>query len=246
MSNFRLAGLLLALGVALLAMPLTARAQGQPYRLDMITRLLEAGVSKSVILDRVRSACLASPLDAPAEARLSTAGADGAFIAALRATCVQSGSPAPVEAAPVEPARAETTPAATPVPAPAPADALAEPTVRPVGNPWSGYRVRAIGYGVVGLASAAALTVGKTQTSEFCDATDCYSRKVTTAPYKSIGMGGVAVAAGAAVVDWMMTARKARRAGVMSVGGKRDVLLALPAVTPDAGAVRIDAVRFRF
>lgn len=106
--------------------------------------------------------------------------------------------------------------------------------------------MRAIGYGVIGLASAGALSVGKTETSEFCDATDCYSRRVTTAPYKAIGMGGVAVAAGAAVVDWMMTARKAKGAGVMSMGGKGGVLLALPAVTPDAGAVRIDAVRFRF
>lgn len=251
MSSLRVRALLLALVVVLVATPDTVQAQVQPYRIEMVTRLLEAGVGNSVILERVQVACLAFPVDASAETRLARAGADAEFIAALRSTCVKTEpgaepAPAPAPAGtdsaaarpPSQPARQWGTPVSTPP--------EASPAPRQAGNPWGGFRVRAIGYGVLGLASAGALTVGKTETSEFCDATDCYSRRVTTAPYKSIGMGGVAVAAGAAVADWMMTTRKARAARALALGSARPVLLRTPTVSPGETGPRVEIVRLAF
>jgi hypothetical protein len=58
-----------------------------PYTLEQLEGYLAVGLSPGLILNRVQRDCLAFRLDAAAEERLKAAGADDAFLQALRGVC---------------------------------------------------------------------------------------------------------------------------------------------------------------
>jgi len=108
----------LAAGWLLLALALlpgdVAGQQGPPYTLEQLEGYLAVGLSPELILNRVQRDCLAFRLDAAAEERLKAAGADEAFLQALRGVCYR-GPEGAVEP-PVQPE-----PRAQPRPQPPPA-----------------------------------------------------------------------------------------------------------------------------
>jgi len=91
-----------------------AGQQGPPYTLEQLEGYLAVGLSPELILNRVQRDCLAFRLDAAAEERLKAAGADEAFLQALRGVCYR-GPEGAVEP-PVQPE-----PRAQPRPQPPPA-----------------------------------------------------------------------------------------------------------------------------
>jgi hypothetical protein len=88
--------------------------QGPPYTLEQLEGYLAVGLSPQLILSRVERDCLAFRLDAAAEERLKTAGADQAFLEALRGVCYRGP-----EGAVEPPARPEPAPETRPQPSPA-------------------------------------------------------------------------------------------------------------------------------
>jgi hypothetical protein len=86
-------GGLLVLPVLFLA-PSPSRAQeGQPYTLEQIEGLLEAGLSTTVILEMARPDCLAFRVDQATADRLTASGADSDLIEGLRGLCYRSPEP---------------------------------------------------------------------------------------------------------------------------------------------------------
>lgn len=113
--RFPLAAAWLFLALALLPADVMGQ-QGPPYTLEQLEGYLAVGLSPQLILSRVQRDCLAFRLDAAAEERLKTAGADQAFLEALGGVCYRG----PEEA--VEPpVRLEPTPEPRTQPPPAPA-----------------------------------------------------------------------------------------------------------------------------
>ena len=92
---------------AFLLTPCPAQGQeGQPYTLDQIEGLVEAGLSTSVILEMVRPDCLAFRIDQDAEDRLTAAGGNSDLIEGLKTICYRGPEPevqAPPEAAAATP-----------------------------------------------------------------------------------------------------------------------------------------------
>jgi hypothetical protein len=108
--RFLLVGLWFMLGLGLPPADLRAQ-QGPPYTLEQLEGYLAVGLAPELILNRVQRDCLAFRMDTAAEERLRTAGADDAFLQALRGVCYRG----PEEA--VEPpARPEPTPEPRPQP----------------------------------------------------------------------------------------------------------------------------------
>jgi hypothetical protein len=104
MSRQRIAALLAIVAALVFARPSTGSAQqGPAFTLDQIERLLRAKVPG--ILDDLRRDCIAFEVTDEAATRLKDAGADDAFIGALRTVCKrlpQAQTP-PVRAAQPEP-----------------------------------------------------------------------------------------------------------------------------------------------
>jgi hypothetical protein len=93
--------------------------QGPPYTLEQLEGYLAVGLSPDLILSRVQRDCLAFRIDAAAEERLRVAGAQDAFMEALRGVCYR-GPEEVVE----EPARPVLPPEPRPQPTPSPVSAV--------------------------------------------------------------------------------------------------------------------------
>jgi len=113
--RFPLAAGWLLLTLALFPADLVGQ-QGPPYTLEQLEGYLAVGLSPELILSRVQRDCLDFRVDARAEERLRAAGADDAFLQALRGVCYR-GPEGAVE--PPVPPGPEPAPRPQPPPAPA-------------------------------------------------------------------------------------------------------------------------------
>ena len=84
----------LTLGLGLLPRGIQGQ-QGPPYTLEQVEGYLAVGLSPDLILGRVQRDCLAFRLDAETERRLRAAGAQDAFLEALRQVCYREPGAAP-------------------------------------------------------------------------------------------------------------------------------------------------------
>lgn len=198
--RFPLAAAWLFLALALLPVDVMGQ-QGPPYTLEQLEGYLAVGLSPQLILSRVQRDCLAFRLDAAAEERLKTAGADQAFLEALGGVCYRG----PEEA--VEPpVRPE--PRTQPPPAPA-STTLYDPgsaAVRSLLLPGLGqFYTKRPAMGAVFLAGwAGALGLGlmsQEVTVECLDRVtdDCPSNRILSEtvkrPMLAVGVGGAVVLA---------------------------------------------------
>jgi hypothetical protein len=233
MTSSRLVGpgwvLLLALG-GLLCAPSAATAQERPYTLGLVVRMLESGVPSATVLNDLRARCIDFRVDATAEEQLRAAGADAAFLSDVRSVCYRG-------------AAEQTLPPARPSVAAAPSNVP--------GSPWGGFRMRALGYGGA-MAAGAYLSLAETSTtSVVCEAGDCWNRTVTSAENRGLGMGLIAAAAAGAVIDLMLTSRRAGGRSMALRGGSAEgslsrIKLAPPALAAPPGETRLELVRLRF
>lgn len=251
MSVFRVAGLLLCL--VLLAMG-QGFAQARAYSLDQVITLVKAGVSTSVILDRVRTTCIGFGMDAETERRLTESGADQALVDGLRTVCRPTESAQRVESA--TPREGAPTVEASKGPSSvtsrqqdstrADQGAAVPPSIQP--NPWGGFRIRALGYGAT-TAVGAFLAMKESEPREVCEAGDCWN--VTVKKNEKLGLGLVVAAAAAGVLDMTMTSRKAKAlqttyAATAGVQPRERISLRLPELTLTTDEMRINLIRMSF
>jgi hypothetical protein len=136
-------------------------------------------------------------------------------------------------------------PRATPPPPPAGAG-------EQLPNPWRGYRMRGIAYGLAAAGGAALTVVKKSETSEICEqrpaGSDCFFRTEESPAYQAPGLALIGGAVLAAVVDGLMTSRRAAAAARTSGrddggGGAR---LEYPTLSPRGEKLVLEFVRLRF
>ncbi len=83
----------LVLSFLLLAPAPSWAQEGQPFTLEQIEGLLEAGLSTTIILEMARPDCLAFRVDQAAAERLTGAGADSDLVQGLRSLCYRGPEP---------------------------------------------------------------------------------------------------------------------------------------------------------
>jgi hypothetical protein len=194
--------------------------EGQPYTLDQIEGLIEAGLSPSVILDMVRPDCLAFRIDTAAEERLRSAGATDEFVEGLRGVCFRG--PEPDEETPPEVSAVTPTTSAPSAleysPGSAALRSLAIPglgqfyTGRPaLGMTFLAAWAGAIGFGIM---SQKVTVECLAQTTESCP-TGQVRAEVVERPMLPVGLGAAVVVA---VISAFEARSGARKANARQVG----------------------------
>ncbi len=251
-----LAGLLVS--AASLMPGLVCAQEARGMSVAQIERLFAAGVGATQILQTAREACIDFRLDAPLEQRLTRAGANAEFLAALRQVCFRGPAP---------------TPTPQPQPQPQPRVPAAPPPAQPRYNPGSAmtrslivpglgqfYTGRpAIGAAfLTAWAAALGLAVLTQEVTIEClervtDDDECPSSqirdKVTTRPMLAIGAGGALAIAVLSALEAKSAATRANRSGPSGDGSGNDASLGpwAFAINPQPdGAVAVGfRIRFR-
>jgi hypothetical protein len=120
---------------------------------------------------------------------------------------------------------------------------------RPGPNPWGGFKIRGILYGVALVGGLAVSQLEKSETSEVCMQTgagfDCFNRTRTTPSYQGIGFAAAGGAAAVFIIDAILTSKKAKSA-TGPTGDNDGFQIQAPAVSSTAEGVRVDLLRIRF
>jgi hypothetical protein len=129
----------------------------------------------------------------------------------------------------------------------------AEPQIQQAGNPWGGFKVRGILYGVAAAGGLALTQLTKSETSEVCEQVqngfDCFNRTETKPAYKGPGLALAGVAGVALVIDALLTSRKAKSPvdGGPDDGSEGGAFrIELPNLQPSPEGARLELLRIRF
>jgi len=120
---------------------------------------------------------------------------------------------------------------------------------RPGPNPWGGFKVRGILYGVAAIGGVVLSQLEKSETSEVCSQVsagfDCFNRTRTYPAYQSVGFAAAGGAAAAFIIDAILTSKKAKSA-TGPTGNDGGFNVQPPALSSTGSAVKLDLVRIRF
>ena len=116
-------------------------------------------------------------------------------------------------------------------------------------NPWGGFKIRGILYGVAVVGGLALSQLEKSETSEVCLQTgggfDCFNRTTTSPSYQGLGFAAAGGAAAVFIIDAILTSKKAKSA-TGPTGDNDGFRLQTPALSSSAEGVRLDLLRIRF
>jgi hypothetical protein len=127
-----------------------------------------------------------------------------------------------------------------------------EPQIQQAGNPWGGFKVRGILYGVAAAGGLALTQLTKSETSEVCEQVqngfDCFNRTETKPAYKGPGLALAGVAGVALVIDALLTSRKANSPVDGGDNGSENgaFRIELPNLQPSPDGARLELLRIRF
>ena len=208
----------LTLGLVLIPSGIKGQ-QGPPYTLEQVEGYLAVGLSPELILSRVQRDCLAFRVQGEAETRLRAAGAQDAFLEALRGVCYR-GPGAEAEAP-------RTGPASATAPRFNPTSAAVRSLIVPglgqfsTGRPAMGavFLVGAAGVLGLGLMSSEETVQCLDRVTDTCPPNRVASSS-TTKPMLAVGVGGWLAVAVVSALEARSGATKANaRAVALGEGG---------------------------